>query len=51
MKNAYIIDAIRTPSAAMQVGCVAPIRADHLGALPIKAIMERNPTVNWEKNR
>ena len=48
MKNAYIIDAIRTPFGRY-AGGLAPIRADDLGALPIKAIMERNPTVNWEK--
>ena len=48
MKNAYIIDAIRTPFGRY-TGGLAPVRADDLGALPIKALMERNPTVNWEK--
>ena len=48
MKNAYIIDAIRTPFGRY-AGGLAPVRADDLGALPIKALMERNPTVNWEK--
>ena len=48
MKNAYIIDAIRTPFGRY-AGRLAPIRADDLGALPIKALMERNPTVNWGK--
>ena len=48
MKNAYIIDAIRTPFGRY-AGGIAPVRADDLGALPIKALMERNPTVNWEK--
>ena len=47
MKNAYIIDAIRTPFGRY-AGGLAPVRADDLGALPIKALMERNPTVNWE---
>ena len=47
MKNAYIIDAIRTP-VGRYAGGLAPIRADDLGALPIKALMERNPSVNWE---
>ena len=47
MKNAYIIDAIRTPFGRY-AGGLAPIRADDLGALPIKALMERNPSVNWE---
>ena len=47
MKNAYIIDAIRTPFGRY-AGGLAPIRADDLGALPIKALMERNSSVNWE---
>ena len=47
MKNAYIIDAIRTPFGRY-AGGLSPIRADDLGALPIKALMERNPSVNWE---
>lgn len=48
MKNAYIIDAIRTPFGRY-AGGLAPVRADDLGAVPIKALMERNPTVNWEQ--
>ena len=48
MKNAYIIDAIRTPFGRY-AGGLAPVRADDLGALPIKALMERNSSVNWEK--
>lgn len=47
MKNAYIIDAIRTPFGRY-AGGLAPVRADDLGAVPIKALMERNPTVNWQ---
>lgn len=47
MKNAYIIDAIRTPFGRY-AGGLAPVRADDLGAFPIKALMERNTTVNWE---
>ena len=47
MKNAYIIDAIRTPFGRY-AGGLAPVRADDLGALPIKALIERNPSVNWE---
>ena len=47
MKNAYIIDVIRTPFGRY-AGGLAAIRADDLGALPIKALMERNPSVNWE---
>ena len=48
MKNAYIIDAIRTPFGRY-AGGLAPLRADDLGAIPIKALMERNPSVNWEQ--
>lgn len=48
MKDAYIIDAIRTPFGRY-AGGLAPVRADDLGAVPIKALMERNPNINWEK--
>jgi len=48
MKNAYIIDAIRTPFGRY-AGGLAPVRADDLGALPIKALMQRNPAVDFEK--
>ncbi|WP_442769145.1 3-oxoadipyl-CoA thiolase [Acinetobacter bohemicus] len=47
MKNAYIIDAIRTPFGRY-AGGLATIRADDLGAIPIQALMQRNPSVNWE---
>ena len=46
MKNAYIVDAIRTPFGRY-AGGLAPVRADDLGAVPIKALMERNPSINW----
>ena len=46
MKNAYIIDAIRTPFGRY-AGGLAPVRADDLGALPIQALMQRNPSVDW----
>jgi len=48
MKNAYIIDAIRTPFGRY-AGGLAPVRADDLGALPIKALMQRNSNVDWEQ--
>ncbi|EPF71010.1 3-oxoadipyl-CoA thiolase [Acinetobacter rudis] len=47
MKHAYIVDAIRTPFGRY-AGGLAPVRADDLGALPIKALIERNPSVKWE---
>ena len=48
MKTAYIIDAIRTPFGRY-AGGLAPVRADDLGAVPIKALMQRNPSVDWEQ--
>lgn len=48
MKNAYIIDAIRTPFGRY-AGGLAPVRADDLGAVPIQALMQRNSTVNWQQ--
>ncbi|MDO7453890.1 3-oxoadipyl-CoA thiolase [Acinetobacter baumannii] len=48
MKNAYIIDAIRTPFGRY-AGGLAPVRADDLGAVPIKVLMQRNPSVDWEQ--
>ncbi|WP_062034304.1 acetyl-CoA C-acyltransferase, partial [Acinetobacter sp. BMW17] len=46
MKNAYIIDAVRTPFGRY-AGGLAPVRADDLGAVPIQALMQRNPSVDW----
>ncbi len=48
LKNAYIIDAIRTPFGRY-AGGLAPVRADDLGAVPIKALIQRNPGVDWEQ--
>ena len=48
MKTAYIIDAIRTPFGRY-AGGLASVRADDLGALPIKALIERNPTIDWKQ--
>ena len=48
LKTAYIIDAIRTPFGRY-AGGLAPVRADDLGAVPIKALMQRNPSVDWEQ--
>ena len=43
---AYICDAIRTPFARYG-GALAGVRADDLGSLPIKALIDRNPGVDW----
>ncbi|HEE5402667.1 TPA: 3-oxoadipyl-CoA thiolase, partial [Acinetobacter baumannii] len=40
--------AIRTPFGRY-AGGLAPVRADDLGAVPIKALMQRNPNVDWEQ--
>ena len=48
MTEAYIIDAIRTPIGRYGGG-LSKVRADDLGAIPMKALMERNPTVDWSK--
>ena len=46
MKPAYICDAIRTPIGRYG-GSLASIRADDLAALPIAALIARNPQVDW----
>ena len=46
MNEAYICDAIRTPIGRYG-GSLATIRADDLAAVSIKALMERNPGVEW----
>ena len=45
--DAFICDAIRTPFGRYG-GALSSVRADDLGALPIKALMERNPGVDWK---
>ncbi len=47
MNQAYICDAIRTPFGRYG-GALSGVRADDLGAVPIKALMERNPQVDWK---
>ena len=46
MDSAYICDAIRTPFGRYG-GTLAVIRADDLAAIPIKALVDRNPKVDW----
>jgi acetyl-CoA acyltransferase len=48
MSNAYICDAIRTPFGRYG-GALSAVRADDLAALPLKALMERNATVDWRQ--
>jgi 3-oxoadipyl-CoA thiolase len=46
MRDVYICDAIRTPIGRFGGGLSA-VRADDLAAVPIKALMARNPSVDW----
>lgn len=46
--SVFICDAIRTPIGRYG-GALSSLRADDLGAIPIKALMERNPQVQWDQ--
>ena len=46
LQDAFICDAVRTPIGRLG-GSLAYVRADDLAALPIKALMARNPNVDW----
>ncbi|MGU9808670.1 3-oxoadipyl-CoA thiolase [Pseudomonas sp. LF052] len=46
MRDVFICDAIRTPIGRFGGG-LSTVRADDLAALPIKALIERNPQVEW----
>lgn len=46
--QAFICDAIRTPFGRYG-GALAPVRADDLAAIPLKALMERNAGVDWTR--
>ena len=46
MNQAFICDAIRTPFGRYG-GALSGVRTDDLGAVPIKALMARNPKVDW----
>ncbi len=46
MNQAFICDAIRTPFGRYG-GALSRVRTDDLGAIPLKALMERNPGVDW----
>jgi len=47
VKDAFICDAIRTP-IGRYAGALASVRADDLGAIPLRALQERNPGVAWD---
>ncbi len=46
-KHAFICDAIRTPFGRYG-GALSSVRTDDLGAIPLKALMARNPKVDWQ---
>lgn len=48
MSEAYLCDAVRTPFGRYG-GALSSLRADDLAALPIKALIERHPGVDWSK--
>jgi acetyl-CoA acyltransferase len=47
MQQAFICDAVRTPFGRYG-GSLATVRADDLGAVPLRALVERNPGVDWD---
>jgi 3-oxoadipyl-CoA thiolase len=46
MTEAYICDAVRTP-IGRYAGALSSVRADDLAAIPIRALIDRNPSVDW----
>ncbi|HXH02713.1 MAG TPA: 3-oxoadipyl-CoA thiolase [Candidatus Competibacteraceae bacterium] len=48
MRDAFICDAIRTPIGRYG-GALASVRADDLAAIPIKALRERHPELDWRR--
>ncbi len=48
MNDVFICDAVRTPIGRYGGG-LAPVRADDLGAIPLKALMERNAQLDWNR--
>jgi len=46
MREVYICDAIRTP-VGRYAGALSAVRTDDLAAIPLKALMDRNPDLDW----
>src|SRR3546814_6792255 len=46
--HAFVCDAIRTPFGRYG-GALATVRADDLAAIPLTALMQRNPDVDWSR--
>ena len=47
MNEVYLCDAVRTPFGRYG-GILSQVRADDLAAIPLRALMERNPCIDWE---
>src|SRR5918992_3323818 len=47
MPDAVIVDAVRTPIGRAAKGSLKDVRADELAAVPLKALVERNPDVDF----
>ena len=47
MQHAYICDAVRTPFGRYG-GALSSMRTDDLGAVPLRALIERHPRVDWQ---
>lgn len=47
MTHAFICDAVRTPFGRYG-GALSSVRADDLGAVPLRALLERHPQIDWE---
>jgi 3-oxoadipyl-CoA thiolase len=48
MREAFLCDAVRTPIGRYG-GALAKVRTDDLAAVPIRALIKRNPKLDWEK--
>ena len=51
MPEAVIVDAIRTPIGRAAKGSLKDVRTDDLAAMPLKALVERNPGVDFARDR
>lgn len=49
MSEVVIVDAVRTPIGRAVKGSLKDVRADDLAAIPLKALQERNPGVDWSE--
>ena len=49
MPEAVIVDAIRTPIGRAMKGTLRDVRADDLAAIPLRALVDRNPAVKFAR--